>query len=96
MPAFIIATTVITDPPRFMEYVKAISGLAERFGGETYVRGPVTEVLEGVVPEGERVIVTRYPDAAAAKAYLYSDEYQAAKLLRKDAGDVVVRMIVVD
>jgi uncharacterized protein (DUF1330 family) len=96
MAAFIIATTVITDAPRFGEYVKAIAGLAERFGGETYVRGPVTEVLEGEVPEGERVIVTRYPDAAAAKAYLHSPEYQAAKILRQGAGTVVVRMIVVD
>lgn len=94
MAAYIVATTVITDPPRFGEYVKAIAGLAERFGGENIVKGPVAAVLEGEVPAGERIVVTRYPDAESAKAYLASPEYQAGKALRQGAGTVVVRLIV--
>lgn len=93
MAAYLIATTIITDPARFGDYVKDIAGLSESFGGETIVRGPVGEILEGQCPAGERVIVTRYPDAAAAKAYLASPRYQAAKQKRLGAGEVVIRLI---
>jgi uncharacterized protein (DUF1330 family) len=34
------------------------------------------EVLEGAVPDG--MVVIEFPDAEAAKAWYYSDEYQAA------------------
>lgn len=96
MPAYIVATTIITDPAPFGQYVKAIAGLSERFGGESVVKGPVSEILEGSAALGERVVISRYPDAEAAKAYIASPEYQAAKALRDGAGTVTVRLIVVD
>lgn len=93
MAAYIVATTIITDPARFGEYLKGIAGLSERFGGETVAKGPVGEILEGEAEPGERLVISRYPDAAAAKAYLASPEYQAAKALRAGAGTVVIRLI---
>ena len=96
MPAYIVATTIITDPAPFGQYVKAIAGLSERFGGESVVKGPVSDILEGSAALGERVVISRYPDAESAKAYIASPEYQAAKALREGAGTVTVRLIVVD
>lgn len=93
MPAYIVATVTITDPPKFGEYIKGIAGLSERFGGETIARGPVSEVLEGEAVPGERIVVTRYPDVESARAYLASPEYQAAKAHRIGAGTVVIRLI---
>lgn len=93
MPAFIVATVRISDPEQFALYVKGIAGLGERFGGEPLVRGQVSEVLEGDGMVGERVIVSRYPDADSARAYIRSAEYQAAATLRVGAAEVVMRLI---
>jgi uncharacterized protein (DUF1330 family) len=93
MATYIIATVSVTDPARFGEYLKGIVGLSDRFGGETSVRGAVTEVLEGDAPAGERVIVTKYKDTATAKSYMNSPEYQAAKVHRIGAANVTIRLI---
>jgi uncharacterized protein (DUF1330 family) len=94
MPAYIVATVTITDPVRFAEYGKAIAGLSEKFGGEALVKGPVVETLEGEDVSGQRVVVSRYPDAEAARAYIHSAEYQAAARLREGAGTVTMRLLV--
>jgi uncharacterized protein (DUF1330 family) len=93
MSAYIIATVRISDPDRFARYGKAIAGLSERFGGEAVVKGPVAEVLEGEGLIGERVVVTRFPDAASARAYIGSTEYQAAAAERIGAAEVVMRLL---
>lgn len=93
MAAYIVATVRITDPDRFALYGRGIAGLSERFGGETVVRGAVSQVLEGVGEVGERVVVTRYPDAEAARAYLASAEYRAACVHRDGAAVAVMRLI---
>lgn len=93
MPAYIVATVRIADPDRFALYAKGIAGLSERFGGEAVVKGAVAEVLEGDGIVGERVVVSRYPDMASARAYLASAEYQAACVHRAGAADVVMRLI---
>ena len=88
MAGYLVATVHITDPASFGEYVKGIEGLSATFGGEVLLRGQAREVLEGNSPEGLRVIVSRYPDAASAKAYLASPQYQAAKQHRVGAAEV--------
>jgi uncharacterized protein (DUF1330 family) len=93
MPAYIIATVRISDPERFALYAKGIAGLSEKFGGEAVVKGPVAEVLEGDGLVGERGVVSRYPDAASARAYIASPEYQAAAAHRVGAAEVVMRLI---
>ncbi|WP_066799693.1 DUF1330 domain-containing protein [Sphingomonas soli] len=93
MPAYIVGTVRISDPERFAEYQKAIVGLSERFGGETVMKGVVAEALDGAADVGERVVVSRYPDADSARAYIASAEYQAAAALREGAAQVVLRLI---
>jgi uncharacterized protein (DUF1330 family) len=94
MAAYIVATVRITNPEKFGEYTKAIAGLSEQHDGEYIVRGPITEVLEGDIDLNERVIVSRFPDADAARAYALSPEYEAAARLREGAGIVQMRLIV--
>jgi uncharacterized protein (DUF1330 family) len=93
MPAFIVATVHVRDVARFAEYGKAIAGLSEAHGGEYVVRGAVSAYLEGEGPAGERVVVSRFPDAASARAYIESATYQTAKAAREGAADVVMRLI---
>jgi uncharacterized protein (DUF1330 family) len=93
MPAYIVATVSITDPARFADYARAIAGVSESFGGESLMKGVVAEMLEGEAPAGERVVVSRFPDAAAARAYVASDAYAAARALREGAAIVAMRLI---
>jgi uncharacterized protein (DUF1330 family) len=93
MPVFIVATVFVRDPERFKEYGKAIAGLSEAHGGEYVVRGPVSAYLEGDGPPGERVVVSRFPDAASARAYIESATYQSARAAREGAADVTMRLI---
>lgn len=93
MASYIIATVHITDPESFGKYLAGIGDLSQRFGGETVVKGLVSEMLEGEAPEGLRVIVSRYPDTASAKGYLNSPEYLAAKQHRIGAAEVSMMLL---
>ena len=93
MSAFIVATVYVLDPERFSAYGKAIAGLSEAHGGEYVVRGAVSAFLEGHGPAGERVVISRFPDAAAARSYVESATYQTARAAREGAADVTMRLI---
>lgn len=93
MAAYLVATVRISDPVKFSGYAKAIAGLSEKFGGEYVVRGAIAEVLEGNVDPAERVIVSRFPDAEAVRAYIASPEYQAGAALRDGAAEVEMRLL---
>lgn len=93
MTAYIVATVRILDPEVFGAYARAIAGVSERYGGTPLVRGVVTEVLEGEGAIGERVVVSSFPDADAARGYVASAEYQAARLLREGAAAVTMRLV---
>ena len=93
MACYLIATVRITDAARFGEYAKAVAGLSERFGGESVVKGPVADVLEGSSAPGERVVVTRFASSLQARGYISSPEYQAARKLREGAGQVLMRLV---
>lgn len=53
--------------------------------------GPFVQ-LEGVVPL-ERVVLLEFEDRAAAEAWYYSEDYQAARRIREAAADTSVLMI---
>lgn len=93
MSAYIVAVVRILDPERFKLYGAQLGDLSARHGGEPLVRGLVEEFLEGTGTPGERVVVTRFPDAAAARGYIASAEYKAAHALREGAAEVVMRLV---
>ncbi|MBB3954241.1 DUF1330 domain-containing protein [Novosphingobium sediminicola] len=89
MAAYIVATVRVHDREKFAEYLKAVAGVAEAFGGEYMLRGKVAEVLEGDVDPSELVVVLRFADADAARAYANSPQYLAGKAHRINGGGVV-------
>lgn len=93
MSAYIVGTLRILQIDAYASYVAAISGLSARFGGERLVAAAVCEVIEGDSPVGEHVVITRFPDAAQARAFLTSPIYLAARRLRKDAVEIELRLI---
>jgi len=93
MPAYLVGTLRILEADAYAAYGAAIRGLSAQFGGEPLVAGAVTEVMEGTSLVGERVVVTRFPSADQARAYLACDSYKAARMLRDGAVELELRLI---
>ena len=86
MPAYIIAQINVTNPDKYQEYAKLAGPATQKYGGKFMVRGGAKTVLEGNIPY-QRIVVTEFPDVAAAKRFYSSVEYQAAREKRLGAAD---------
>ena len=86
MPAYIIAQINVTNPDKYQEYARLAGPATQKYGGKFLVRGGEKTVLEGEVPFS-RIVVTEFPDVAAAKRFYSSVEYQAAREKRLGAAD---------
>lgn len=94
MPAYMIVIAKIADRDAFINgYGKAAATLIERFGGKYVLRGPGAELLEGDFGTGASMVISEWPDKAAAHAFWNSPEYAEAKKLRDGIADVQVLLI---
>jgi len=94
MPAYMIVTAAIHDREAFIAgYGAAAAALIPRFGGEYLLRGPGAECLEGGFGEGASMVISKWPDRAAVRAFWNSPEYAEAKKLREGLADVQVLLI---
>jgi len=91
MAAYLIAHIDVTDRQGFAAYGAAVPAIIERFGGRYLIRGGEIQVLEGdwAVP---RLVTIEFPNAARARAFYDSPEYQEILPLRLAAsrGTVVI------
>lgn len=95
MTAYIWATVKSGEPAPFMAYARAAAQVAADFGGEYLVRGVIEQVFEGECEDAGRAVLIRFPEADAARAYMASEGYKAAKALREGAGGSVNSRLVV-
>lgn len=94
MPAYMIVTAKVHDRDRFIAgYGAVAAALIPKFGGEYLLRGPGAECLEGSFGEGASMVISKWPDRAAARAFWNSPEYEEAKKLREGLADVQVLII---
>ena len=84
MPAYIIADVEVTDPAGYEPYRPLAAASIARFGGRFLVRGGASELLEGA-PAPNRTVVIEFPDAATARRWYRSEEYQRALKIRQAA-----------
>lgn len=97
MPAYMIVTAKIADRDAFIQgYGAAAAKLVGQYGGKYVLRGPGAELLEGDFGDGASMVISEWPDKAAAKAFWNSPEYAAAKKLRDGVADVQVLLIEAD
>ncbi len=93
MAAYLVITAQLRDRERFIRgYGAAAAELTERFGGEYLVRAPGLTVLEGDHPGGS-LVVSRWPDKAAALAFWNSPEYAQARKLRAGIANCQVLLV---
>ncbi len=97
MPAYMFVTAKIQDRDQFIAgYGRAAAVLVQQFGGTYVLRGPGVEMLEGQFGSGASMVVSEWPDKAAALAFWNSPEYQEVKKLRQDIADCQVLLIEAD
>ena len=94
MPAYMIVTAKIADREAFIHGYGAAAGkLVAQFGGKYVLRGPGAKLLEGSFGEGASMVISEWPDKAAAEAFWNSPEYAEVKKLRAGIADCQVLLI---
>lgn len=91
--AYILTTVAVVDAAAFARYRTAIADLNAAIGGTMLVRGTAAETLEGDDGPPEHVVAIGFDSVAAARAYIASPEYQAARPLREAAGRFRIRLV---
>lgn len=95
MPAYMIVTAKIADRTAFIEgYGKAAAALVAQFGGRYVLRAPGAELLEGDFGDGASMVISEWPDKAAAMAFWNSPAYAEVKQLR--AGIALVQVLLIE
>ena len=89
-----IVTAKFADRAAFIDgYGKAAAALVAQFGGRYVLRGPGTTLLEGDFGDGASMVISEWPDKAAALAFWNSPEYAEVKALRDGIAEVQVLLI---
>jgi uncharacterized protein (DUF1330 family) len=76
MPAFFVFELEVANPEGMAAYRQAVPATLAQYGGRFVVRGGATELVEGG-PEPKRIVITEFADAAAARRWYNSPEYQS-------------------
>ncbi len=84
MSAYIIAAIDIHDRVAYAAYAGAAGPAVEQYGGRYLVVSDKVEVLEGEAAPVRHVIIS-FSSADQARAWWSSPEYEAAKVLRRQA-----------
>ena len=82
MAAYLIVDVDVTDPDRYAEYIKAVPGTIEAFGGRYLARAGETVVLEGDW-QPKRFVLLEFPSVERAKEWWDSDAYREPKAIRR-------------
>ncbi|MBL0924881.1 MAG: DUF1330 domain-containing protein [Sphingomonadaceae bacterium] len=94
MPAYMIIVAKIADREAFIDgYGKAAAALVSKYGGRYRLRAPGALALEGAFGEGASVVMSEWPDKAAALAFWNSPEYAEVKKLRDGIAECQVLLV---
>lgn len=74
-------------------YALRAAELVEEFGGRYLLRAPNAVALEGALGDGRSVVISEWPDAAAAKRFWDSSAYQEVARSRRDICDAEVLLV---
>lgn len=93
MAAYVIADTKIHDPDEYEDYKVKARAIAESYGGEYVVRGGEHHVVDAELWSPTRLVIIKFPDMAAARAFADSDEYAPVAALRHRHADSTVVIV---
>jgi uncharacterized protein (DUF1330 family) len=81
MSVYLICDVDIKDPAAYETYKTQVPAFIAKHGGEYLVRGGPHEVIEGDW-KPVRLVLFRFPDAAAVKAFVNDPDYRPLAALR--------------
>ncbi len=93
MAAFLTGHIRVRDTEKWHQYLAAVDSTIKSHGGEILLRGLQHQVLSNdsaFNADFERLVVLRFNDLAALKAWYDSADYRNLKPLRAAAADVTV------
>ncbi len=93
MAAYLVVDTDITDAEAYERYKALSRPTVEAYGGEYLARGGALDVIESDLWTPTRLVIIRFPDAAAARAWADSPEYAPVKPIRHGATRATVAVV---
>ena len=88
---YVISRVDVKDPEAYARYAAAATKAIADHGGKPLARGGRFEALEGKARA--RNVVLEFESYEAARRYYHSQQYQAAKALRKGAADMEMVLV---
>jgi uncharacterized protein (DUF1330 family) len=88
---YIITRVDVTNPEAYARYAQAATKAIADHGGTILARGGRSEALEGKARA--RNVVLEFKSYEAARRYFHSEQYQAARALRKDAAEIEMVLV---
>lgn len=92
MPAYVVARMTVHDPDKLREYARLAPPYVAKYGGRYLTRGGDLTCLENTTCE-DRVVISVWPDKAAAEAFFADPDYREIAKLREAAS--TIQMLIV-
>jgi uncharacterized protein (DUF1330 family) len=89
---YVIVQLNIHDRERYDKYAEALPAVLKQYSGSAVVADDAPRVIEGEWT-GNRVVVLRFPDRDAFRAWATSPEYQAIVADRHAAAHTVATLV---
>jgi uncharacterized protein (DUF1330 family) len=92
MAAYLIVDVDIKDVAAYEDYKAKVPEFIRKHGGEYLVRGGAHEVVEGDW-RPTRLVLFRFPDTAAIRAFIHDPGYQPLAALRHRIAETDIVMV---
>ena len=86
MFGYIIVQINVKNIENYKEYLKYVTPIAKKYGGEYLIRAGNFEIMEGQWPF-KRNVVIKFPNIEKAKEFYNCDEYMPIKKIRVNNSD---------
>ena len=83
MTSYFIIQINVKNSENYKEYIKKVTPIVTKFGGEYIVRGGRSENVEGIWPY-QRTVILQFPTYEMVKKWHNSEEYKPIRKIRED------------
>ena len=83
MTSYFIIQINVKNSKNYKEYIKKVTPIVTKFGGEYIVRGGRSENVEGIWPY-QRTVILKFPTYEMVKKWHNSEEYKPIRKIRED------------
>ena len=88
---YLVANIRVTDQERFQKFSGMAGPIIQKFGGKVLARGPSAERHEGTL--SGVVMMIEFDSKEIAENFYFSEEYQAAKVVRDECSETDLMII---